>query len=368
MKRGDNERLLQISVTSIGKGVWLLFKSRRLFQQYVVTVLCAIEQNRLDYIRKHQNDLRSDYLSGLYDAVSKGDHEGIAVGSKIMLPSTFTGGPRLVSEPKFIEKPDYTPASPDYSPASNTEFDPSEDPSSDHVPPLPATSPFLSSTDDSSDNDIPDTPPLLTHDTPFTETTLSTQRSPAASGALRLLSETSSDSPVDALSDSASSHSSSDHSLPVSSSALSTESLSPPPPHTATDLRWLRCGGVILHRRSQAEKAELIAYAMSRSSLRDIDAAIDMCVCVHFKQLGLLSIAMWRADDIPEPAQEGAVEVTYETLGDLVQRFHDHTEEIAVHRVQLERDNRRLRDIVDVASQRVTRSQLKELRVQRELR
>ncbi|GJR50625.1 hypothetical protein Tco_1401146 [Tanacetum coccineum] len=31
---------------------------------------------------------------------------------------------------------------------------------------------------------------------------------------------------------------------------------------------------------------------------------------------------------------ERAVEVTYETLGDLVQRFHDHTEEILVHRVQ----------------------------------
>nr|GEU92732.1 hypothetical protein [Tanacetum cinerariifolium] len=31
------------------------------------------------------------------------------------------------------------------------------------------------------------------------------------------------------------------------------------------------------------------------------------------------------ADDIPELAQEGAVEVMYETLGDLIQRFHDHT-------------------------------------------
>ncbi|GKD99495.1 putative reverse transcriptase domain-containing protein, partial [Tanacetum coccineum] len=59
------------------------------------------------------------------------------------------------------------------------------------------------------------------------------------------------------------------------------------------------------------------------------------------------------ADDIPEPAQEGDVEVTYETLGDLVQRFHDHTEEIPVHRVQLEQDNRRLRDIVDVESLRL---------------
>ncbi|GJV42082.1 putative reverse transcriptase domain-containing protein [Tanacetum coccineum] len=49
-----------------------------------------------------------------------------------------------------------------------------------------------------------------THSTPFTETTLSTQRSPTTSGALR---QTSSDSPADALSYSASSRSSSDHSL-----------------------------------------------------------------------------------------------------------------------------------------------------------
>ncbi|GKD42677.1 hypothetical protein Tco_1267322 [Tanacetum coccineum] len=83
--------------------------------------------------------------------------------------------------PTIPASPDYTPASPDYSPASDTEFDPS----SDHIPPLPATSPFLSSTDNSSDSDIPYTPPSPTHGTPFTKTTLSTQRSPVASGALR---------------------------------------------------------------------------------------------------------------------------------------------------------------------------------------
>ncbi|GJS49849.1 hypothetical protein Tco_0599970 [Tanacetum coccineum] len=67
-------------------------------------------------------------------------------------------------------------------------------------------------------------------------------------------------------------------------------------------------------------------------------------------------------EDIPEPAQEGAVEVTYETLGDLVQRFHDHTQTIPVHltaltkRVaELERDNMRLRGTVSVESQRVDR-------------
>nr|GFB36092.1 hypothetical protein [Tanacetum cinerariifolium] len=36
-------------------------------------------------------------------------------------------------------------------------------------------------------------------------------------------------------------------------------------------------------------------------------------------------------EDIPEPTQEGAVQVTYEKLEDLVKRFHDHTKAIPVH-------------------------------------
>ncbi|GJV83003.1 hypothetical protein Tco_1522901, partial [Tanacetum coccineum] len=86
-------------------------------------------------------------------------------------------------------------------------------------------------------------------------------------------------------------------------------------------------------------------------------------------------------EDTPELAREGAVEVTYETLGDLVQRFHDHTKAIPVHRVyvikgaqreqghrivgaemvatiltekvaKLERDHRRLRGTVSVETSR----------------
>nr|GEW32369.1 reverse transcriptase domain-containing protein [Tanacetum cinerariifolium] len=60
--------------------------------------------------------------------------------------------------PTIPPSPDYTPASPDYSPASGTKFDPSEDPS-----------------------DTPYTPPSPTHDTPFTEITTSTQRLPVIS-------------------------------------------------------------------------------------------------------------------------------------------------------------------------------------------
>ncbi|GJU51878.1 putative reverse transcriptase domain-containing protein [Tanacetum coccineum] len=102
-------------------------------------------------------------------------------------------------------------------------------------------------------------------------------------------------------------------------------------------------------------------------------------------------------EDIPEPAQEGSVEVTNETLGYLVQRFHDHTEAIPVHRIQviegvqreqghrivgvesavtalteriskLERDNRRLRGTTNVESHRVDRLQRGMSRMQRELR
>ncbi|GJX68568.1 putative reverse transcriptase domain-containing protein [Tanacetum coccineum] len=119
--------------------------------------------------------------------------------------------------PTIPPSPNYTPASPYYSPAFDTESDPSEDPSSGHIPPLPATSPFLSSTDDSSNSDTLDTLPSPTYGTPFTEITLSTQSTPVASDSS---SSTSSEtlnqnSFCRAILDSASSHSSSEHSFPA---------------------------------------------------------------------------------------------------------------------------------------------------------
>ncbi|GKG21909.1 hypothetical protein Tco_0384504, partial [Tanacetum coccineum] len=77
------------------------------------------------------------------------------------------------------------------------------------------------------------------------------------------------------------------------------------------------------------------------------------------------------AEDIPKLAQEGAVEVTYKKLGDLVKRIvvtGQQSADMSERIEELERDNRRLRDMMDVASQRVARSQYRELRVQREMR
>nr|GFA65246.1 hypothetical protein [Tanacetum cinerariifolium] len=54
----------------------------------------------------------------------------------------------------------------------------------------------------------------------------------------------------------------------------------------------------------------------------------------NHSSLDLPSTSAGPSEDIPEPAQEGAAEDTYETLGDLFQRFHDHAQAIPVHRIK----------------------------------
>ncbi|GJW62369.1 putative reverse transcriptase domain-containing protein [Tanacetum coccineum] len=386
--------------------------------------------------------------------------------------------------------PDYTPASTEYSLASDTEFDPFEDLSSDHIPPLPTTSPFLSSTDDPSDSDIPDTPPLPTHGTPFTETTLSTQSTTVASGALRRRvmvlapgqlipygrpyryhlngpvhmmttrkrvgplptnrlavrdlvdytssdhfyfndslrdssssssSKTSSDSSADDFSNSTSSRSSFDHSLPTPSSGMrpshhlcslvpsihrssvtiferpshdsssaslsSKRSRSPDASvslysHTPEALFYARADLLPLPKRIRKaglgvdfedESFESSRYRSTdlemdvdvvRSDGIDIDpeihVEIDECIAYvdALRDRGIDARVVVKANDREEIDTEGAVEVTHETLGDLVQRIvatGQHSADMLERTEELERDNMRLRYMMDVASQRVAR-------------
>nr|GEV37585.1 DNA helicase [Tanacetum cinerariifolium] len=67
-----------------------------MFQQYVVGVYYCIEQNRIDYYRQYQADIRKDYFSGIYDAISRGDREGCETGLRIILPMSFTSGLRYM--------------------------------------------------------------------------------------------------------------------------------------------------------------------------------------------------------------------------------------------------------------------------------
>nr|GEU61301.1 reverse transcriptase domain-containing protein [Tanacetum cinerariifolium] len=354
--------------------------------------------------------------------------------------------------------PDYTLASPDHSPKSDTESDPSEDPSSDHIPPLPATSSFLSSNDDFSDSNIPDTPPSPTHGTTFTKTTLSTQRSPVTSGALRRRvmvltprqpiphdhfssddslrdssssssSQTFLDSFVDVLSDSASSHSSSDHSLPAPSSGMrpshhlcilvpsihrSSTAISDGPSHDSSfaspsckrsrspaasislslhipvALSYTRANHLPLPKRIRSSKIatnlevsledRFEPYVPRGTDLEmdvdvvrsdginidsEIQAEIEECIgyADALREKGINARVVVEAFDRDE--EEGAVEAIEGILRDqghrIVATGHQSTD--MLERIkELEQDNMRLRDMMDVVSQRVTRSQRRELR------
>ncbi|GJT69317.1 hypothetical protein Tco_1028603 [Tanacetum coccineum] len=139
----------------------------------------------------------------------------------------------------------------------------------------------------------------------------------------------------------------------------------------------------------EAEIDECIAYVDALRD-REIDARVVVKTVDQEESetgaRGLVKVRVERVthpampEDTPEPAQEKrVVECKYETLGSLVQRFHDHTVAILVHRVQviegvqreqehkivgvesevtaltemiaeLERDNKRLRDTASVES------------------
>uniref|UniRef100_A0A6N2LTF1 ATP-dependent DNA helicase n=1 Tax=Salix viminalis TaxID=40686 RepID=A0A6N2LTF1_SALVM len=81
-----------------------LIKGGRLYQQFLVDAFANIGEDRLDYIRMNQNDLRYDLYHNITEAVLKGDVQGSSTG-KIILPSSVTGSPRakLLDMLKFIK-------------------------------------------------------------------------------------------------------------------------------------------------------------------------------------------------------------------------------------------------------------------------
>lgn len=64
----------------------------RLFHQYAVDMYIKVEHQRLRYIETHQEILRAESLQGVIDAM--GNETAREIGSHIILPPSFTGGPR----------------------------------------------------------------------------------------------------------------------------------------------------------------------------------------------------------------------------------------------------------------------------------
>jgi hypothetical protein len=58
-----------------------------------VDAYAAIEQNRLKYLLLNYKKFLADLYQGLQDAITTNDNSIVAIGQKIILPSSFTGGP-----------------------------------------------------------------------------------------------------------------------------------------------------------------------------------------------------------------------------------------------------------------------------------
>jgi hypothetical protein len=69
----------------------------RLFQQWIVDMYTVVEQTRLNYLRFNQKQIRAELYNGLQDAMISGDST-TNIGQRIILPSSFTGGPRQMHQ------------------------------------------------------------------------------------------------------------------------------------------------------------------------------------------------------------------------------------------------------------------------------
>jgi hypothetical protein len=71
-----------------------LLRGDRLRHQYIVDAYAAIEQNCLRHLHLNQKKLHVDLYQDLQDAIVAGDNNVTAIGQRIILPSSFTAGPR----------------------------------------------------------------------------------------------------------------------------------------------------------------------------------------------------------------------------------------------------------------------------------
>ena len=71
-----------------------LLHSGRLFHQYIVDSYVRCENQRLKWVRHNQKQIRADLYQGVQDALADDAPNMAGVGQRVILPSSFTGGPR----------------------------------------------------------------------------------------------------------------------------------------------------------------------------------------------------------------------------------------------------------------------------------
>ena len=75
----------------------LLLHAGRLLQQYLVDMWVAANQNHLNYLQHHQQEIQAALYSGLVDAINH-DLDLNNIGQQLILPSSHTGGPRYMKQ------------------------------------------------------------------------------------------------------------------------------------------------------------------------------------------------------------------------------------------------------------------------------
>lgn len=76
----------------------MLFRAKRLFQEYCCMAFATAENQRLSYIQHNQKQLRAEVYNNLCDMIQAHDASGApgnpASGQRVILPPSFAGGPR----------------------------------------------------------------------------------------------------------------------------------------------------------------------------------------------------------------------------------------------------------------------------------
>src|SRR5258705_12086649 len=79
-----------------------IMSAGKLTQQWLVDSYLQVEANNLNYIRQNQQRLRAEQYQGLADHVANmAQKANFAAGVAVILPSSFAGSPRNMSE-KYI--------------------------------------------------------------------------------------------------------------------------------------------------------------------------------------------------------------------------------------------------------------------------
>lgn len=76
----------------------IITRSGNLFQQFIIDAWTTIESQRLSFIRRNQTKLRAENYMNLQDATKRGNCAPRSSGHRVVLPSTFHGGDRFMSE------------------------------------------------------------------------------------------------------------------------------------------------------------------------------------------------------------------------------------------------------------------------------